>query len=162
MKTNDIRNVLSEQANAMQAFGEQEQALQDAILSRDWPTTDKLIPEMRRLSREFAALDVRRAELIAGAKEEAGLRPDAPFAELVQHAPEPQRRELNQLFRSLQVAVLRVKGVTRGIDSYVRGSLRATQETIGAVLPDQKGTLYSKRGNRAPADGRAIVLDRHL
>lgn len=162
MNTNDIRNVLADQSNAMQEFGEQEQALQNAILARDWSATDTLIPEMRRLSLEIAALDVRRSALIAAAREEAGLGPDAPFAELVQHAPDSERRELNRLFRSLQVSVLRVKSVTRGIDSYVRGSLRATEETIGAVLPDQKGTLYSKRGNRAPADGRAIVLDRHL
>ena len=157
-----IKESLARQAELMLEFGEREHELQQAVLDRDWPAMDALVPRMESLSRELAALDARRHELFLEAKAEVGLPEEASFSEYAQLVPADDRRELTSLFRSLQVSVLRVKSVTRGIDSYVRGNLRTTNEMLGTLFPDQKGTIYSRHGRRSPADGRAFVLDRHL
>jgi predicted transcriptional regulator len=162
MKTEQMEELLARQVEVMGEFGERQQELQDAIVAKDWPMIDSLVPRMERLSREASELDERRHALFARAKRKAGLQPEATFGELLEHVPHNERRTLAALFRSLQVAVLKVKSVTRGIDSYVRGSLRSTNELLGAVYPDQKGTIYCRRGRRSPADGRAMVLDRKL
>ncbi|MFP4113353.1 MAG: flagellar protein FlgN [Spirochaetota bacterium] len=158
----ELKEQLSRQAELMNEFGERQQQLQEAIVARDWETIDGLVPEMERLSREVSALDDCRQELFDEAKRDAGLPTEASFAELLDRVPEVDRRPLSGLFRELQVAVLRVKGMTRGIDSFVRGSLRATNEMLGVIYPDQKGTIYSRHGRRNPTDGRAMVLDRRL
>ena len=157
-----IKESLARQAELMLEFGQREHELQQAVLDRDWPTMDALVPQMERLSRELVALDARRHALFLEAKAEVGLSEEASFSEYVQRTPAEDRHELTSLFRSLQVSVLRVKSVTRGIDSYVRGNLRTTNEMLGTLFPDQKGTIYSRHGRRSPADGRAFVVDRHL
>ncbi len=162
MRAEEIRTTLTEEAELLVEFGNREQDLQQAVLRRDWPAVDALVATMEEQSRRFVRLDEQRHELVAGAKANLGLRPDASFGELVDRLPESDRRELHRLFRSLQVLVLKVKSVTRGIDSYVHGSLRAAHDVLGEVFPDQKGTLYSWKGRRMHADGRAMVVDQHL
>ncbi len=157
-----VKELLAAQAEAMLAFGAQEQELQSAIINRDWSRIDVLVPQMQRQGAELEALDARRNAAFAAAKSQCGLSDNAKFQEFIERVDEEDRRELTTLYRSLQVSVLRVKSVTRGIDSYVRGTLRTTNEVLGEVFPDQKGTMYSRRGKRSPADGRAMVLDRHL
>lgn len=157
-----IKELLAEQARLMLDFGRHEQELQESIIAREWSRTDSLVATMNQLSSELAALDVRRHEAILAVKRDLGVAEDASFAELLGRCSDADRADLTSLFRSLQLSVLRVKSVTRGIDSYVRGSLRAANEVLGVVFPEQKGTLYSRRGHRAPADGRAMVLDRRL
>lgn len=157
-----VKSALAKQAETLLEFGRLEQELQDAVLERDWPAMDSLVPRMEGLSRELAALDTRRDALFGQAKAAVGVPQNAAFGEFVQRLDEADRRDLTALFRSLQVSVLRVKSVTRGIDSYVRGSLKTTNDVLGLVFPDQRGTIYSRHGRRSPADGRAMVLDRHL
>ncbi len=162
MRLEEIKAMLTHEAELMTEFGEREQDLQDAVLRRDWPAVDALVMTMEEQSRRFARLDERRHELVVAAKVDLGLRAEASFGELVDHVPEPDRRDLIAGFRTLQVSVLKVKSVTRGIDTYVRGSLRAAQDVLGEVFPERKGTLYSRKGRRTHADGRAMVVDRHL
>ena len=158
----EIRKLLATQAEAMLRFGEVVEELQSAILDRDWPAIERLVPGMERSSAELAEMDARRHELFTRVKAEVGLGDDAGLAELIGRADPGERHELATLYRSLQASVLWVKSMTRGIDSYLRGTLRTTHEVLGEVFPDQKGTIYSRRGRRSPADGRAMVLDRHL
>ena len=160
--THTIKALLSEQTTQMLEFVASEQELQNAIMDRNWQDADALIAQMRSRSSELSALDRRRHEAVQDAKQELGLHEDAKFAELLSRLEESDRAELNTLYRGLQVAVLRVTSITRGFDAYVRGSVRTTNQILGEVFPDQRGTLYSRRGHRAPADQRAMVLDRHL
>lgn len=158
----DIRKTLTEQVRILSEFAGREQSLQEAVLRREWPAVDACVRDLETRSRIFRALDEKRHALVSSAKVAAGLRADAPFAQLAEAWPDLDRSELLRLHRSLQVSVLKVKSVTRGLDAYVRGSLRAAQEILGELYPDQKGTFYSRGGRRAPADSRAIVVDRHL
>jgi hypothetical protein len=162
MMIDTIKELLAGQAALMLEFGNHEQELQSAVMQRDWPAVDALVTKMRAMSDELRAIDERRHAAIQAAKKDLGVNADASFAELLARLPAPEREELTALYRSLQVSVLRVTSVTRGIDAYVRGSIRTTNDILGEVFPDQRGTLYSRRGRKAPADQRAIVLDRHL
>ncbi len=157
-----VKALLAEQSAKMLAFVEQEQELQSAIMERDWQAADTLIERMRAMSSELSMLDQMRHDAVEEAKAAHGVPESAAFSDLIAQADPEQRAEINTLYRGLQVAALRITSVTRGFDAYVRGSVRTTNEILGEVFPDQRGTLYSKRGERAPADQRAMVLDRHL
>ncbi len=162
VKLAEIRTTLTRQAQVLTEFGDREQELQEAVMRRDWPAVDELLSTLDQDSRRFATLDEERHALVSDAKTQVGLPSDAPFAELIEHVEEGDRRELVALFRSLQVSVRRVRSVTHGIDAYVQGVLRATHDVLGEVFPDQKGTIYSSRGRRSFADGRAMVVDRQF
>jgi hypothetical protein len=95
-------------------------------------------------------------------KAELGLRADCTFDEIAGKADASLRKRLTDAQRELQIAVLRVKSLTGGIDAYVRGSLRTANDVLGELFPEQKGTMYSRKGKRTPAAGHAIVLDHRL
>lgn len=157
-----IKRLMNKQAGLMLEFGELEQGLQTAIMNRDWPGMERLVSKMGEIAGSLVVLDQERHEAIQAEKRRQGLREEDSFHALLARLEPPVRADLTALYRSLQVSVLRVKSVTGGIDAYVRGSIRTTNEMLSIVFPDQRGTIYSRQGQRAPADQRAIVLDQHL
>lgn len=162
MSAEQLCDVLKRQSEGIEAFGALEQRMQQAVLEQRWDEIDRVIPASEALARELEALDIQRHEAVLAFKQSLGVAADAPFGELLARLPEEHRRPLATAFRSLQVSVLKVKGLTNGIDSYVRGAVKATSRLMHEVFPDHRGTLYSRRGQRAPADGRAMVVDRRL
>ena len=157
-----LSEYLKEQTDGIEAFGELELRMQRAVIRQEWEELDRVIPTSQTLARELESLDERRHSLVRKLKASVGLPENAPFGELVVRLPEDERAPLAQAFRALQVAVLKVRGVTSGIDSYVRGAVRSTNKLLQEVFPDHRGTFYSRLGRRSPADGRAMVVDRRL
>jgi hypothetical protein len=162
MSAEQLCELLTKQSEGIEAFGVLEQRMQRAVIAQEWAELDRVIPASEALAEQLELLDQRRHQLVSQMKRSHGVPPDAPFGELLVHLPAERRRLLATAFRGLQVAVLRVKSLTNGIDSYVRGAVKATNRLMHEVFPDHRGTLYSRLGRRSPADGRAIVLDRKL
>ena len=157
-----LKSQLKKQTELLGEFGRKELDLQKAILDRNWPAMDALMPDLERVSSSLEAVERRRHSVVAKLKTSAGLRDDAPFAELVMSVKPRDRAELTALYRSLQIAVLRVKNHTSGIDSYVRNSVRTANTVLGELFPERKGTIYSRSGAQSPAHGSAMVLDHEL
>ena len=162
MSAEQLCTVLIKQSEGIEAFGALEQRMQDAVLEQRWEELDRVIPASEILAGELEGLDQHRHELVAELKAAHGLAAEAPFGELLTHLSQEQQRPLAAAFRALQVSVLKVKSLTNGIDSYVRGAVRTTNRLMNEVFPDHRGTLYSRRGHRTHADGRAMVVDRRL
>lgn len=162
MSAQQLCELLIRQSDGIEAFGALEQRMQQAVLDQRWEELDRVIPASEALARELETLDAARHEAVLELKRACGVAEHAPFGELLARLPEDNRRPLAAAFRSLQVSVLKVKGLTNGLDSYVRGAVKATNRLMHEVFPDHRGTLYSRRGQRAPADGRAMVIDQRL
>ena len=111
---------------------------------------------------EIQITEKERHAAVAKAKQEVGKAPETPFVDFLRDLAESSRARLTGLYRDLQVAVLRVKSLTGGIDSYVRGSVRTSNAILGELFPDQKGTMYRKNGESTPAARTAMVLDHEL
>ena len=157
-----VKNHLERQSELLAEFGQREADLQEAIIERDWQTMDAVIPELERLGTELEALERDREAAVSASKAELGVSPEAPFPELLSRVEPGDRAELASLYRDLQIAVLRVKNQTSGIDAYVRNSVRTANTVLGEIFPERKGTLYSKTGTHTRAHGSAIVLDHEL
>jgi hypothetical protein len=158
----DVTSQLERQSELLDEFGRKEAELQEAIIERDWLAMDAVIPELERLGDELEGLEREREALVAASKAEHGLSPESAFPELLSRVDPAERGELAMRYRDLQVAVLRVKNQTSGIDAYVRNSVRTANTVLGEVFPERKGTMYSKSGAHRPAHGSAIVLDHEL
>lgn len=157
-----VKSQLEKQSELLAEFRRKEAELQEAIIERDWPAMDAVIPELERLGDELEELEGQRAAAVAASKEELGLEADSPFPELLAKVEPQDRAELTSLYRTLQIAVLRVRNQTSGIDAYVRNSVRTANTVLGEIFPERKGTLYSRSGAHRPAHGTAIVLDHEL
>ena len=157
-----LKAQLKKQTELLGEFGKKEFGLQKAILERDWPAMDSVMPELERLSATLEGVERRRHSVVSKLKVAAGLEEGAPFAELVLKAKSRDRAELTTLYRDLQIAVLRVKNHTSGIDSYVRSSIRTANTVLGDLFPERKGTIYSSSGAQSPVRGSAMVLNHEL
>ncbi len=157
-----VKSQLEKQSDLLGKFGRLEADLQEAIIERDWQTMDAVIPELERLGDELENLEREREAAVCASKEELGLAPEQSFAELLARSEPQERAELASLYRNLQIAVLRVKNQTSGIDAYVRNSIRTANTVLGEIFPERKGTLYSRTGAHRQAHGSAIVLDHEL
>jgi hypothetical protein len=162
MVLEQLLSLLQEQTRKMNEFGERESELQTAIMSQDWDGMSRLTPELDKLSRELEAIDEQRHQAVTELKSELHLPPESTFAQLISDADSAERKLLSEAHRALQIAVLRVKSLTSGIDAYVRGSLKTANAVLGELFPEQKGTMYSREGMSKPAAGHAIVLDHRL
>jgi flagellar FlgN protein len=157
-----LKSQLRKQSELLSEFGKKELDLQKAILERNWPAMDSVMPDLERLSATLESVERRRHSVVVRMKAAVGLEPDAPFAELVLQSKFRDRAELTSLYRDLQIAVLRVKNQTSGIDSYVRNSVRTANTVLGELFPERKGTIYSRSGAHSPAHGSAMVLNHEL
>lgn len=157
-----LKSQLRRQADLLNQFGEKEHDLQRAIVQRDWPAMDAVMPELERLSAMLEGVEHKRYALVNRMKTAAGLSESAPFSDLVATSKPKDRVELTSLYRDLQVAVLRVRNHTNGIDSYVRNSVRTANTVLGELFPERKGTIYSRNGARSPLRGSAMVLNQQL
>lgn len=162
MGMTQLKGLLRKQAELLSAFAVKEHELQDAIIRRDWPAMDAVMPALEQLSRNLESVEHRRHVAVTKLKRSAGIPDEAPFAEIVSRAGSEDRAELTSLFRDLQVNVLRVKTHTGGIDAYVRNSMKTANTVLGEIFPERKGTIYSSRGTQSPPRGSAMVLNREL
>ena len=162
MVLDELLSLLHEQTREMDEFGEKENELQRAIVAQEWERMSLLTPQLELLSTELERIDAKRHEIVTELRSARGLPPESTFAELISNAEPEQRRALTDAHRALQIAVLRVKSLTSGIDAYVRGSLKTANAVLGELFPEQKGTMYSRKGMSKPAAGHAIVLDHRL
>ena len=162
MSLDGLLTILQQQAEMMERFGEKERELQEAILGQDWDAMERMTPILEALSHDLASIDEKRHATVVQIRSERSLPDTATFAEIVRGSDAELRKALTRAHRQLQIAVLRVKSITGGIDAYVRGNLRTANAVLGEMFPEQKGTMYSRKGVSKPAAGHAIVLDHRL
>lgn len=158
----ELKEHLAEQADALLAFGDLQNSLQQSVLRADWDEMNRVVPKLQSEAARIEKLDARRGELVQAAKQAAGLAAETAFSEMLEHLGEEDRTMLNSLYRQLQIAVWKVQNVTRGIDTYLRTRIRTTTAVLGELFPQRKGTIYHRGGEPVPADGSALVVDRHL
>lgn len=162
MGISHLKTQLRRQVELLTEFGRKEMDLQRAILERDWSAMNAVMPDLERLSVGLETVERRRHATVSRLKGAGGLPADAPFSELLGRVRSRDRIELTALYRDLQIAVLKVRNHTSGIDAYVRNSMRTTNTVLGELFPERKGTIYSRRGHQAPVRGSAMVLDHEL
>ncbi len=94
----------------------------------------------------------------------AALRGDrAPgIRSVLRRCNEEERRELNDTFRRLKIAVLRVQSGSRGIRSYTTEAVETTREVLHELFPGDTQGQYSRDGEKRYGTQRALILDHSL
>ena len=65
-------------------------------------------------------------------------------------------------FRKMKLALLRMQGITAGIDQYVKTVGETSKTVLDEVFPHRKGRIYLKNGIEKQAQSDPMVLNRHL
>ncbi len=94
----------------------------------------------------------------------AALRGDrAPgIKAILRRCNDEERRELNDAFRRLKIAVLRVQAGARGIRSYTTEAAETTRDILHELFPGDTQGQYSRDGEKRHGTQRALILDHTL
>ncbi len=150
------------QSEELERFATLQQEMQKAIVARDWDELDAIMNRQIACGSEIERIEDERVSQTRRLTASLGIPETSSVSELRNRLGRDLSRRLLQAQRSLEIALMKVRGITGGIDAYLTGAIRTNREVLDRVFPDQRGTMYSRRGQRAQADNRAIVVDRKL
>ncbi|MDC7127316.1 MAG: hypothetical protein PQJ46_17265, partial [Spirochaetales bacterium] len=87
---------------------------------------------------------------------------DDGFYSVALHLEGDCRERCLSSYRKMKVALLRMQGITIGIDQYVKTVGDTTRSVLDEVFPHRRGDIYSKSGNKKPAQNDPMVLNKQL
>ncbi|TVQ39905.1 MAG: hypothetical protein EA384_04870 [Spirochaetaceae bacterium] len=161
-KLESLSRILVQEIQLLGALAERERILQSHLLERDWQELQKVIDQMAALSEEIQQAEGDRERCFSTLSLTLGLNDTASFSELISRLDEQSAGRLRALYRSLKVAVMRIRSLTGGIDAYVASSTATMRSFLEECSPAHRGTIYRKDGNAGATGAHAVVVDRHL
>jgi hypothetical protein len=156
-----LKDRIDREAELFVALGEEVQRLRDTFQQKSWGPSLALAEGIERSSRAVEEADVARDRAFAAVLEALDLPPDTTMSAVLPGLPELLRSQMEESWRGLRMAVVRVKTST--------GRMRYSAETLAGALngileevfPYRKGRIYSRRGKPTSVSG-AVLVDHRL
>jgi hypothetical protein len=157
-----LTEALHREVELLEAIAEDEKRLHSLLSNRDWVELERCLSRLNSLSGDVLQAEDRRNTAYERLRSTLEVEEDERFYDVLERLPVEERSELSELYRRLKVAVIQVRSVTGGIDTYVTESTQTMRSVLEELFPEQKGKIYSRSGRSNRADERAIVLDHHM
>jgi len=158
----NLKNLLNREVELLDDFAREEQKLQNAIVEREWERLEEIVAQMSEASDRVLEVEKERHECYTRTRQELGCAEGERFYDFVARLDLGDRMEVSELYRRLKVSVMRVQALTGGIGSYVTSATTAIRDVLDELYPRRKGRIYSRGGEHAAPDDRAMVVDHHL
>jgi hypothetical protein len=148
MKTSETRlyDLMTAEIELLEEFGQREQELKEILHRNDWDSLSNLIKDLAPLTERIDELETRRHEEFAELRRKLGEGPNTGFYHVIVHLPEAERDRYFRLYRRLKMTVLKIQGITWGIDTYIRTVTGTMNQLLNEMFPFRKGTLYGRDG----------------
>lgn len=156
------KELIHREIELLEKFSELELNLQDCIFNRDWKGFEGILKEMQPVSEDLVEVEESRNAAYDELRAKTTGREDASFYQVVLGLPEEQRESFSQLYRKLKFTVLRLKGITEGMDSFVGSMTGTMREILDDIFPYRKGNIYSSRGRARAVNENPMVVNHHL
>lgn len=156
------KELIRREISLLEQFSGLELGLQDCILRRDWEGFEAILNDMQPVSEELVDVEEKRNQAYYDLKMQATGNADSSFYQVVLSLPEEQREHFSQMYRKLKFTVLRLRGITEGMDSFVGSMTGAMREILDEIFPYRKGRIYSSRGRAMEAETNPLVVNHHL
>lgn len=155
-----LKDRIDREAELFSALGRDVQRLRDSFQEKNWGPSLTLAESIERSSRAAEEADAARDEAFARVREALGLPRETSMSSVLPALPDLLRSEMEESWRSLRMAVVRLKTAT--------GRMRYSAETLASTLngileqvfPYRKGKIYSRRGTPTTVSGAVLVDQR--
>lgn len=159
-----LKEILEEERDLLDFFVDEEEKLRLFVARKDWVGVDTSLRELQGLADDVAEKEAVRQScykdlciLMNHSTSETFYRVMADLSNA--HL----RREMNNLFRSIKVSLLRLKGVTTGLGMFVADKEKTIQEVLEEIVPQSRGTTYGRDGNRRQSISADVkLLNQHF
>jgi hypothetical protein len=152
-----LKDRIDREAGLFTALGEEVQRLRDSFQQKSWGPSLALAQNIERSSRAIEEADQARDEAFTWVLEALDLPRETAMSAILPALPDPVRLEMEESWRGLRVAVVRVK-TSAGRVRYSAETLASTLNGIlEEVFPYRKGRIYSRRGTPTGVSGAVLV-----
>ncbi|HET6486676.1 MAG TPA: hypothetical protein VFH83_09670 [Spirochaetia bacterium] len=156
-----LKDLIDREARLFTVLGEEVRKLRDTFQEKNWGPSLALAENIQRSSRAVEEADTARDRAFMSLLEALDLPPETTMSAVLPALPDTLRPDMEESWRGLRMAVVRVKTST--------GRMRYSAETLATALngileeafPYRKGKIYSRRGTATGVSG-AVLVDRRL
>jgi hypothetical protein len=156
-----LKDRIDREADLFGTLGEEVQRLRDTFQQKSWGPSLALAENIEHSSRAIEEADTARDGAFCSVLEALDLPRETTMSAVLPMLPDLMRSEMEESWRTLRVAVLRVK-TSAGRMRYSAETLASTLTGIlEEVFPYRKGRIYSRRGTPTDVSG-AVLVDHRL
>lgn len=155
-----LKDRIDREAELFSALGEDVQRLRDSFQQKNWGPSLTVAESIERSCRAVEEADAARDAAFVRVRRELDAPDEATLSALLPVLPDLLRSQMEESWRSLRMAVIRLKTAT--------GRMRYSAETLASTLngileqvfPYRKGRMYSRRGTPTHVSGAVLVDQR--
>jgi hypothetical protein len=155
--------ILKQEHELLQQIGGLQNSVKNAITNREWTDFEEHLGSLASIGDEFEALDLERIQIFTNFSKQLGFNHEGVgFYNFVARLPEPERRELSELYRRIKMQTLEVRFANDSLTEYLNEAQTLVSGFLEAAFPDRRGKLYTRQGTQAAPDMRSMVLNQSL
>jgi len=157
-----LANLMNEETILLDSISSEEEKLQKALRDNLWEDMEVIINTLSPLSAKMEKVEDARNSTYLKLKSNLNKNDDDGFYAVAMHMKGQNREDCLGGYRKMKIALLRMQGITAGIDQYVRTVGETSKAVLEEVFPHRKGRIYSSRGCEKPVQSDPMILNRHL
>ena len=157
-----LAGLMEKETDLLNEISSQEEKLQKALRANNWEELESIINRISPLSLKMEKVETDRDKVYKKLKEKLEKKEEDGFYSVAMHMKGKTRENCLGGYRKMKVALLRMQGITAGIDQYVRTVGETSRIVLDEVFPHRKGKIYSNNGSAKPVQADPMVLNRHL
>jgi len=157
-----LADLMEKETNVLNEISREEENLQQALRKSSWEEMEIIINKLSPLSVKMDRLEIDREKVYQKLKTMLDKKEEDGFYSIAMHMHGQTREGCLGGYRKMKVALLRMQGITAGIDQYVRTVGDTSRSVLNEVFPHRKGRIYSKTGSEKPVQSDPMILNRHL
>jgi len=157
-----LMDILEKEIVLVKAFTEVESTIMNSIIASNWDILESSISLTQNIALDIEKLDIQRAVCINQLRDGMEEDKSAHFYHLTVKLDSESKDKLNDLYRSLKLAVLNLQNINVRIDAYVGTVTGIMKQTLNEIYPNRRGNLYSRTGIVKEADSNPMVLNKKL
>ncbi len=157
-----LADLMEKETAVLNEISIQEESLQKTLRDSNWDQMEIIISRLSPLSDEMDKIEVERNNVYQKLKSKLNKSETDGFYSITVHMEGETRERCLAGYRKMKVALLRMKGITSGIDQYIRAVGDASKTVLDEVFPHRRGRIYSSTGSARPVHSAPMVLNRQL
>jgi len=156
-----LKDLIDRETRLFAVLGEEVQKLRDTFQQKNWGPSLALAENIERSARAVEEADTARDGAFSSVLDAFDLPPETTLSALLPNLPEPLRSGMDESWRGLRMAVVRVKTSTGRVRYSAETLASALNGILEEVFPYRKGRIYSRRGTPTGVSG-AVLVDHRL
>ena len=158
----ELGDLMQKETSLLNEISREEERLQQALRDNNWQEMEAVINKLTPLSVLMERTEAERDKVYKKLQKKLKKDDSDGFYSVAAHMNADDRENCLSGYRKMKVALLRMQGITAGIDQYVRSVGATSRAVLDEVFPHRKGRLYSAGGMERPQQSDPMVLNRHL